>query len=211
MWIRQKRVAVAGLTMMATTLGLAVPSLAEADTEPPSAEQVVEVVEAEGPGDEGYGEEGAGEEGHEVISCEAVFGEGDWEDWVPSDEELAEINAETDELVAFLAENGVSVEVETDDLGFSFPVFDEDTGDEVFDLVDQFFAERYGDDEGWLIEDGDFEGDVDCLDGDFDGDVDGDDGSVEALEVDGEELARLAEEFGIDIEDLEELVELLIG
>ncbi len=226
MWIRQKRVAVAGVTMMATTLGLAVPSLAGADTESPPAEQAVEVVEAEGYGDEGYGDEGYGDEGHQAeggdaISCEALFDdsewqEGDWEDWVPSEDELAEINAETDELVAFLAENGVSVEVETDDLGFSFPVFDEDTSDEVFELVDQFFAERYGD-EGWLIDEGDydgeFEGDVDCFEheGDFEGDYDDFDGEFEALELDDEDLAELAEEFGIDVEDLEELIELLIG
>ncbi len=65
--------------------------------------------------------------------------------WEPSAEELAELNKETDELVAHLAANGITVEVENDELGIRFPVFDENTDEATWELVDEFFAERYGD------------------------------------------------------------------
>ncbi len=146
MWIRQKRVAVAGVAIMGAGLGLAAPSLAQADAEPAS-EPAVEIVES----DSDLGPDG------EAIDCEAFFDEaewahgevdeGDWEEWIPSPEELEDINAETDDLVSFLEENGVSVDVETDDLGFSFPLLDEDTDEAVFDLIEQFFADRYDDDQ----------------------------------------------------------------
>ena len=216
MWIRQKRAALGGLAMAATAFGVAIPSLAAADTAPASPDPAVVVV-----GSDAHAEDGG------ELSCEVLFGgefvdgefvDGDWEEWVPSAEELAEINAETDDLVAFLAENGVSVEVETDDLGFRFPAFDENTDEAVFDLVDEFFAERYGD-EGWLIDEADLADleDGECyFEDDHDHETDHETGyGVEyggvELDLSDEELAELAEDFDLEVEELVELIDLLIG
>lgn len=67
-----------------------------------------------------------------VMSCD--FGE-------LSAEEIAEINSQTDALVEFLAEKGVTVEVETDEDGVRVPAFDEDTPDSTWELVDEFYGE----------------------------------------------------------------------
>ena len=70
-----------------------------------------------------------------------------YEDYAPSAEELEEINAETAALVEFLADRGFAVEVETDDLGFTYPAFSEaDEADEaLWEAVDEFYADRYED------------------------------------------------------------------
>lgn len=71
----------------------------------------------------------------------------DFGDWQPTADEIAEMNAETTDLVAYLADAGFTVEVETDDLGFTYPVFTEadDTNDALWQAVDAFYSDRYGD------------------------------------------------------------------
>ncbi|MEM7337851.1 MAG: hypothetical protein AAF467_04325 [Actinomycetota bacterium] len=79
----------------------------------------------------------------ELLASEAVAIDGDWE---PTAEELADINAETDELIAHLAANGYTFDVETDEYGVRYPVIDDDTFDaELERLIDEFYTERYGD------------------------------------------------------------------
>ena len=108
-----------------------------------------------------------------------------------TDEDIAEINAETDAIVAYLADNGVTVEVETDEDGIRWPVID-DEDDATWELVDQWYVDTYGDDFEMLEgcdfdEDHDF-GDLDDEDADELGedDLDGDDDMDEDLEDEGE-------------------------
>ncbi len=69
------------------------------------------------------------------------------EDWQPTADEVAEMNAETEALIAYLADAGFTVEVETDDFGISYPIFGgaDETNDPLWEAMDAFYAERYGD------------------------------------------------------------------
>ena len=139
------RVAAAGLAAAALGgVALAAPSLAQDDPivvdepkaeAPPLNEPDVDDAPA------------AVESDDDLVDCEALLAEleGDWE---PSAEEIAEINAETDALIAHLADNGVTIGVETDDeLGIRFPAFDDTTDEATFELVEQFFEDRYNDED----------------------------------------------------------------
>ena len=123
------------------------------------------------------------------------FDEFDFEDgdvdFELTEDDIAEINAETDAIVAYLADNGVTVEVETDEDGIRWPVID-DEDDATWELVDQWYVDTYGDDFEMLEgcdfdEDHDF-GDLDDEDADElgDDDLDGDDDMDEDLEDEGE-------------------------
>ena len=67
------------------------------------------------------------------------------------------INAETDAIVAYLADNGVTADIETDDDGVRWPAID-DEDDATWDLVDRYFEETYGD-EFEILEGCDFDND----------------------------------------------------
>ncbi|MEM8925749.1 MAG: hypothetical protein AAGD35_19780 [Actinomycetota bacterium] len=126
-----------------------------------------------------------------------VDGEFAVEDWEPTADEVDAMNAETDAMVAFLAEKGHEVSVETDEYGLRYPVLDdlfETLSDEELDaLLEEFFTQHYGDDVGGLI------GATDEVEGELtDGTVITEDGVI----VDDIE--------GLDLEDLDELdVEML--
>ncbi len=92
------------------------------------------------------------------------FAEFDMGAWTPTAEELADINAETDALIAMLADNGITIGIETDDYGFTYPAFDDNTDDTTWDLVDQYYQDLYGD----LDDLEDFEDHFDGLEGEFD-------------------------------------------
>lgn len=186
------RIAIAGgLAVLVGAVGFAGPVLAQAD-EPDLVE--AESAEVEAPetmdADEGEAVFGGG------VDCDVVFGD-EFDDFGDFDEgfeeldadEIEEFNAETDAIVAHLADNGVTVEVETDDQGLRWPVIADD--DATWDLVDAYFEQTYGDE----------------LD-DFDDEIDGD---VEALEVEDltpEELAELEACFDdFDVEDCEDIDE----
>ncbi|MCP5031796.1 MAG: hypothetical protein GY939_08330, partial [Actinomycetia bacterium] len=46
---------------------------------------------------------------------------------------------ETDDLVDFLAENGIEIDVETDEFGVRFPIED-DIDEDTMELIDEFYA-----------------------------------------------------------------------
>lgn len=60
----------------------------------------------------------------------------------PTAEDLAEWNAETDDLAAFLDERGLAYTIETDELGSRWVDYDYDD-EAVSDAVDEFYAARY--------------------------------------------------------------------
>jgi hypothetical protein len=152
------RIAASGVAVAVASLAIAAPSFAEGDT--PRLEDAATTVDD---GDVVVDDT-------EPIDCDIVFEEfegviedfegdlEDIEDWEPTAEEVAEINAETDDLVAHLAANGVTVEVETDDLGLRYPVLEDIEDEATWDLIDQFFDDRYGD---LIFED--FEGDLEDI------------------------------------------------
>jgi len=70
---------------------------------------------------------------------EDTFGE---EDWQISQEEIAEINAETDALVAYLTGLGYDVTVETGDDGVRYPVYEEDN-EQIFEAINTFYEQRF--------------------------------------------------------------------
>ncbi len=75
------------------------------------------------------------------------------EDWVPSAEEIAEINAETDALVEYLEGLGFEVTVATDELGISYVDLDDKDDDELFAAMDDFYSQRFADEvAGWSDE-----------------------------------------------------------
>ncbi len=77
------------------------------------------------------------------------------EDWQPTPDEIAEINAETDALVAYLADAGFTVKVETNEFGISYPLFDvaDESNDALWEAMDAFYTERYGDFDDAAFED----------------------------------------------------------
>ncbi|MDJ0952235.1 MAG: hypothetical protein QNJ81_01025 [Acidimicrobiia bacterium] len=83
---------------------------------------------------------------------DGIFFGGEYEDWVPSVEEIAEINAETDALVEYLRDLGFEVTVATDELGFSFIDFDE-ADEALLEAMDDFFRQQFADElVGWSDE-----------------------------------------------------------
>ncbi|MCP4307445.1 MAG: hypothetical protein GY788_21750 [bacterium] len=86
------------------------------------------------------------EVGETKTDTEPAEAEGAFElpdDWEPTAEELAEINAETDDLVEYLKGKGFGVTVETDELGFTYVDFDENSDEALFEAMDEFYAERF--------------------------------------------------------------------
>ena len=89
-----------------------------------------------------------------VASDESEGFEDEWcleEEWVPSEDEVAEINAETDALVAHLEGVGFAVTVVEDELGFRYVDFDENEEDEaLWAAVDEFYRAQWADEvAGW--------------------------------------------------------------
>ena len=83
----------------------------------------------------------------ELDGEEFFFGEGFEEDWEPSADEIAEINAEHDALVAHLEGLGFTVTVAEDDLGFRYIDFEAHGEDEaLWNAVDEFYESRYTND-----------------------------------------------------------------
>ena len=140
MRITKTRALVGGVVAaVAVTSALALPSLAQDDPTEPETDSTAQ------------SEEPVVEYEPSELSpeCEALFDEleAEFEEWTPTEAEIEAINAETDALVEFLAENGVTVEVETDEDGIRYPVFELDEADEarIDELLDQFFDGYFDD------------------------------------------------------------------
>ena len=71
--------------------------------------------------------------------------DGDFEDWEPTAEELAEINAETEALVEYLEGLGFEVSVATDELGFTYVDVDDSTDEAIFEAMDDFYQQLFAD------------------------------------------------------------------
>ncbi len=67
------------------------------------------------------------------------------DDWEPTAEEIAEFNAETDAIVKFLADKGITIETVTDEDGWKALVLDENTPEEVWSAIEEYLIETYGD------------------------------------------------------------------
>jgi hypothetical protein len=69
------------------------------------------------------------------------------DDWQPTADEIAELNTETDALIAFMADAGFALQTEMDEFGIAYPVFDEadESNDALWEAMDAFYSERYGD------------------------------------------------------------------
>ena len=75
------------------------------------------------------------------------------EDWVPSAEEIAEINAETDALVEYLEGLGFEVTVATDELGLTYVDLDDKDDEALFAAIDDFYSQMFADEvAGWSDE-----------------------------------------------------------
>ena len=71
------------------------------------------------------------------------------EDWEPTAEEIAEINAETDALVEYLQGLGFEVTVETDEFGITYVDF-ESEDEAMFEAMDEFYRQQFADEvAGW--------------------------------------------------------------
>ncbi len=99
----------------------------------------------------------------------------------PSDEELAEINAETDALVEYLRDRDYEATVETDEYGVRYPVFDEDA-DGIFEALDEFYKAQFGEEvASWSEEEKEqWNADVDAMVADL---------AAEGITVETEEIA----------------------
>jgi hypothetical protein len=76
----------------------------------------------------------------------------EFEDWEPTAEELAEINAETEAMAEYLRGQGFEVTVETDELGFSYVDF-ESEDEALFAAMDDFYRQLFADEvAGWSDE-----------------------------------------------------------
>jgi len=117
MW-KRIGITVAVGTLFAATLGGA--AVATTDVAPPT--------DAPSGVEDTFGEDGA-------------FGEDDWE---LSDEDIAEMNAETDGLVEYLSGLGFDVTVETDDEGFRYPNFGEED-DALMAAIDGYYQAQFTD------------------------------------------------------------------
>ena len=69
--------------------------------------------------------------------------EDDFGDWELTEAEIADINAETDALVAHLAGLGFDVTVETDDDGIRYPAIDDETDDAVIEAIDAYYEAMF--------------------------------------------------------------------
>ena len=81
------------------------------------------------------------------LDCEAlfdkVFVDGAFaEEWTPTEAEIAEINAESQEIAALLDAAGAAYEMQTDDLGLTFPEPADEAG---WEIVDQYYEGKHGD------------------------------------------------------------------
>ena len=119
------------------------------------------------------------------------------EDWEPTPEEIAEINAETDALVEYLQGLGFEVTVATDELGFTYIDFEGD--DEGLDqAIEDFYSQMFADEvAGWSDEEkAEWNAEVDAFVAEL---------AAEGITVETEEIAP-----GVyDIVWTEELEELL--
>ncbi len=119
------------------------------------------------------------------------------DDWQPTPEELAEFNAETDELIAALTDAGIAVERMVDEDGFVYPEFDENMSEADIDKLDAILGELYGEE-------------LEVLEGEFDGEFAEFAEEIDVADLTEEEIAalnaetdKLAEELrsaGIDVE-----------
>ena len=74
-------------------------------------------------------------------------------DWEPSAEEIAEINAETDALVAHLEGLGFTVTVATDESGIRYVDFDDSADEALFEATDNFYEAQWAKEvAGWSDE-----------------------------------------------------------
>ncbi len=93
--------------------------------------------------------------GLESHECDAHFDEYFYDDWAPSEAEIAEINAETDALVAHLEGLGFTVVIEEDEFGVRYVEFDGDEATEkaLWEAVDAYYEQLWLDEiAGWTDE-----------------------------------------------------------
>ena len=172
---------IGGAAAAALTLGIAVPVMADSGADEPRLSDTTAatmVLDADEMDDLGELEELDGVMVDEIDSEELT------------DEDIAEINAETDAIVAYLADNGVTVDVETDEDGVRWPAID-DEDDATWELVDQYFEDTYGEDfellEGCdFDEDHEFEDNDDLDEDEFEDELDEDEGADDLDEDEGE-------------------------
>ena len=141
---KRTRIAIAGIVAsLVGAVGLAAPSLADSG-QPESPTAAVQLVVQEA--DQGPATETPREESDCVAVLDGLDAQHDFdgEDFELTAELMAELNAETDAIVACLAENGVSVGVETDPDGLRWPDIADDD-DATWDLLDNYFEEACGD------------------------------------------------------------------
>ncbi len=114
-------------------------------------------------------------------------------DWEPTEEEIAEINAEVAELTEALTEAGISFTIETDEFGLQYPEWAEADDEQAWEILEDVFGDM-------LIDDTDFD------DTDFDWQPTADEVAeinaeiakeVEALEAAGVAITMETDEFGI--------------
>ncbi len=121
------------------------------------------------------------------VETPAEFEPLELDDWQPSEEEIAEINAEIAGLSDALTEANISFTLETDEFGIQYPEWDQADDEAAWSVLEQVFGD---------FEDIDFD-DADFDDADFDGaDVDGD------WELTSEEIAQINAEIGEEVKAL---------
>jgi hypothetical protein len=139
---KRTRIAIAGtLAALIGAVGLAAPSLAESGgADSPTAVVQASIRQTDN------GPKATSDKDNDCVAILDAFDTQDdfeGEDFELSSELIAELNAKTDAIVAYLADNGVSVGVETDLDGLRWPdIADED--DATWDLLDNYFEETYG-------------------------------------------------------------------
>ncbi len=119
-------------------------------------------------------------------------------DWEPTEEEIAEINAEVAKLTEALTEAGVSFTIETDEFGLQYPEWAEADDEQAWEILEDVFGDM-------LIDDTDF-ADTGFDDADFDWQPTANEVAeinaeiakeVEALEAAGVTITMETDEFGI--------------
>jgi len=103
-----------------------------------------------------------------LMEADGFFG-GDDADWEFNDEDIAQMNAETDALVEHLKDLGFDVKVETDDAGFRYPNLGEED-EEMMAAIDAFYEARFAADvESWSdAEKAEWNADIDAMIADLD-------------------------------------------
>ncbi len=126
-------------------------------------------------------------------------------DWEPTEEEIAEINAEVSKLTEALTKAGITFTLETDEYGLHYPEWDAADDDKAWAVLEEVFGDM-------LIEDIDFD-DADWDEADFDWQPTADEVAainaeiakeVEALEAAGVTITMETDEYGISFPMWEE-------